>query len=136
MAKTYVLKKVPLWPVLKVAFILFLILGIIIGVFYALLISSFGFLASALSDPSLGGEFGFMRGLGFVLIPVIAIFYAIFATIVVAIWVLIYNLLASIVGGVELVLEPAGAGPASAIEPRGTGEAGAHVPQEKSIDGF
>jgi hypothetical protein len=132
-AKTYTLKKVPLWPVLKVAFILFLILGIIIGVFYAFLISSFGFLASALGDPSIGGELGFMRGLGFVLIPVIAIFYAVFATIIVAIWVLIYNLLASVVGGIELVLEPTAA---HAAEAHAAGQAAAHVPQEKSIDGF
>jgi hypothetical protein len=135
-ANTYVLKKVPLGPALKIAFILFLIIGVIIGIFYALLISSFGFLASALNDPSLGGELGFLRGLGFVLVPVIAIFYAVFATIVVAIWVLVYNLLASVVGGIELVLErPSGASGAAAVTPP-PGDSGAHVPQKDSIDGF
>ncbi len=137
MAKTYVLKKVPLGPVLKIAFILFLIIGVIIGVFYALLISSFGFLASALNDPSLGSEMGFIRGLGFVLVPVIAIFYAIFATIVVAIWVLVYNLLASVVGGIELVLEPSAAAAApAAADARAPGEDVARAPRGDSIDGF
>ena len=136
MANTYVLRKVPLGPVLKVAFILFLIIGVIIGIFYALLISSFGFLAGALNDPSIGRELGFLRGLGFVLVPVIAIFYSVFATIVVAIWVLVYNLLASVIGGVELVLErPSGtAPPASGM--RGPGESGAQAPEKDSITGF
>mgnify|MGYP001080195629 CR=1 FL=1 len=137
MARTYVLKRVPLGPVLKIAFILFLAIGVIIGVFYALIISSFGFLASALDDPSISGEIGFMRGLGFVLIPVIAIFYAIFATIVVAIWVLIYNLLSSVIGGIELQLEAPSIAASPVAETTGpAGSGGAAPPQKDSINGF
>jgi hypothetical protein len=104
-AKSYILKKVPLWPVIRISFVLFIILGIIVGIFYALLLSISGIFATALTGGL--GELGFIRGLGFVLVPIVAIFYAVFGTIVVAIWALIYNLLASILGGIELTLEPA-----------------------------
>lgn len=134
MAKTFVLKKVPLWPVIRMGFILFLVLGVIIGVFYALIISSFGFLAGALNETATGGELAFMRSLGFVLIPVVAIVYAIFATIVVAIWVLMYNLLASVVGGVELVLDEQIV--AAPPRPVPSFEAGEGTRHEKTIDGF
>jgi hypothetical protein len=136
MAQTYILKKVPLWPVIRMSFVLFIIIGILIGIFYALLLSSWSFLASSFADSSLGNPFGILRNLGFILIPVIAILYAIFGTIVVAIWVLIYNLIASVVGGVELVLDAAEkvARPVSpqAFAPDGS----AHVPPDKTITGF
>ena len=135
MAKTYVLKKVPLWPVIKISFVLFLILGIIIGIFYALLLSVSSFFASAFSG-SLGGEFGFMKGLGFILIPFIAILYGIFGTIVVAIWAVVYNLIASIVGGIELTLEPIEQAFVAAAPPRPAGPEGAQPPGEKTINGF
>jgi hypothetical protein len=131
------MKKIPLWPVIKMSFVLFIILGIIIGIFYAFLISISGFFASAFSG-SFGGDFGFMKGLGFVLIPIFAIVYGIFGTIAIAIWALIYNLIASIVGGVEVTLElvedrrVGGSAPAA---PRPAGPESA-PPAEKTINGF
>jgi len=133
--QTYLLKKVPLWPAIKMAFVVFIIVGILIGIFYAVLLSTWGALMSSFADSGFGGQFGTLRSLGFVLIPVIAVMYAIFGTIVVAIWVLIYNLLASVIGGVELVLEVADRRPVAAPQAPGTGE-GAHVPPDKTITGF
>ena len=115
MAKSYVLKKVPLWPVVKISFVLFIILGIVIGIFYAIVFSLSGIFASALTGGL--GELGFLKGLGFVLVPIVAILYAVFGTIAIAIWVLVYNLLASIVGGVELTLESAARPAAYAAAP-------------------
>ncbi|HVO77144.1 MAG TPA: DUF3566 domain-containing protein [Candidatus Bathyarchaeia archaeon] len=135
MAATYVLKKVPYWPAIRTAFLVFIIIGIVIGVFYAVLLSTWGVFMSSFAGSSLSGEFGLLRNLGFVLIPVVAILYAIFGTIVVAIGTLIYNLIASAVGGVELVLEPAGRNVAASPQPSGTGES-AHVPPDKTITGF
>jgi hypothetical protein len=136
MAQTFILKKVPLWPVIRMGFVLFIIIGILIGIFYALLLSSWSFFASSFGDSSLVNPFGMLRNLGFILIPVVAILYAVIGTIVVAIWVLIYNVMASIVGGVELMLEAAEkvARPASPhmIAPDGS----AHVPSDKTITGF
>jgi hypothetical protein len=134
MTKTYVLKKLPLWPVIRISFVLFLIIGILIGIFYALIVSSWGFLAGSLVESPLGNQFGILRGLGFILIPVIAVLYAIFGTIVAAIWVLIYNLISSVVGGIEIALEPTER--QGGVPPRAPASEGAHVPPDKTITGF
>jgi len=143
-AKSYVLKKVPLWPVIKISFVLFIILGVLIGIFYAILLSISGIFASALTGGL--GELGFLKGLGFVLVPIVAIMYAVFGTIAVVIWTLIYNLLASIVGGIVLTLEPlerttayaAPQGPSTRGPemPQPAGPEGSQPPGGKTIDGF
>ncbi len=135
MAHTFVLKRFPLWPVIKMAFVVFIIIGIVIGVFYAMMLSMWGALMSSFADAGFGEQFGMLRGLGFVLIPVVAILYAVFGTIVVAIWTVVYNLIAAVVGGIELVLEEGDSRSAAMRQPRGAGE-GAHVPPDKTITGF
>ncbi len=135
MAHTFVLKKIPLWPVIKMAFVVFIIIGIVIGVFYAMMLSMWGALMGSFTDAGFGEQFGMLRGLGFVLIPIIAIMYAVFGTIVVAIWTVVYNLIAAVVGGIELVLEESDSRLSAAQEPRGTLD-GAHVPPDKTITGF
>ena len=133
-SRTFVLKKIPLWPVLRMSFVVFIIIGVVIGVFYAILLSMWGALMSSFTEAGLG-ELGVLRGLGFVLIPIVAILYAVFGTIVVAVWTLVYNLIAAVVGGVELVLEESGARQAAAAQPPGSGES-VHVPPDKTITGF
>ena len=134
-AHAFVLKKIPLWPVLRMSFVVFIIIGIVIGVFYAIMLSMWGTLMSSFADAGLGEQLGILRGLGFVLIPVVSILYAVFGTIVVAIWVLVYNLVAAVVGGIELVLEESDLRSAAAQQPRGSGS-GADVSSEKTINGF
>jgi hypothetical protein len=134
-ARTFVLKKIPLWPVLKMAFVVFIIIGIVIGVFYAILLSTWGVLMSSFADAGLGSQVTMLRGLGFILIPVIAVMYAIFGTIVVAIWTVVYNLIAAVVGGIEFVLEESDVRSAAAAPPRGALDS-AHVPPDKTITGF
>ena len=135
MAHTFVLKRIPLWPVIKMSFVVFIIIGIVIGVFYAIMLSMWGALMSSFTDAGFGAQFGMLRGLGFVLIPVIAILYAVFGTIVVAIWTVVYNLIAAVVGGIELVLEEGDVRSAAAEPPRGALDS-AHVPPDKTITGF
>jgi hypothetical protein len=134
-AHTFVLKKIPLWPVLRMSFVIFIIIGIIIGVFYAIMLSMWGALMSSFAEAGFVEQFGVLRGLGFVLIPVVAILYAVFGTIVVAIWTIVYNLIAAVAGGIELVLEESGSHSAAPQIPRGSGDS-AHVPPEKTITGF
>ena len=55
-ARTFVLKKIPLWPVIKMAFVVFIIIGIVIGVFYAILLSMWGVLMSSFADAGLGAQ--------------------------------------------------------------------------------
>ena len=69
MAHTFVLKRIPLWPVIKMSFVVFIIIGIVIGVFYAIMLSMWGALMSSFTDAGFGAQFGMLRGLGFVLIP-------------------------------------------------------------------
>ncbi len=135
MAQIFVLKKIPLWPVIRMAFVVFIIIGIVVGVIYAMMLSMWGALMGSFSDAGFGEQFGMLRGLGFVLIPLIAIMYAVFGTIVVAIWTIVYNLIAAVVGGVELVLEESGSRLLAAQQPRGASD-GAHVPPDKTITGF
>ena len=117
------------------AFVVFIIIGIVIGVFYAILLSTWGALMSSFADAGFGSQVSMLRGLGFMLIPVIAIMYAIFGTIVVAIWTIVYNLIASVVGGIELVLEESVSRYAAAEPPRGA-SGSANVPPDKTITGF
>jgi hypothetical protein len=134
-AHTFVLKKIPLWPVLRMSFVIFIIIGIVIGVFYAIMLSMWGALMSSFAEAGFAEQFGVLRGLGFVLIPVVAILYAVFGTIVVAIWTIVYNLIAAVAGGIELVLEESGSRSVAPQLPRGSGDS-AHVPPEKTITGF
>lgn len=145
MKGSYEVKKVPLWPVVKVTFVIFLVIGILIAILYSVLISGIGFLASSFGDAPFGDDFLAIQRFGLLMIPVIAFSYAVFGTIGVTIWVLIYNVVASVVGGVELTLEERGLAverkmtPAPAVAKETAGEPGegegAHIP-ERPIDGF
>jgi len=75
-AHLYVLKKLPVWPVIKVTFVVFLVIGIIIGIFYAFLISGWSFLANSFMASEMGSEMNLLRGLGFIMIPFFAVIYA------------------------------------------------------------
>jgi hypothetical protein len=130
LTRKLVLKRIPLWPVIRVTFIMLLVVGILIGLFYGLLISGIGLLVGALGESPWGQGFNPLGNLGFLMVPVIAVLYAVFGTIWVVVVVLIYNIVAAVVGGIELDLtprEPAVPG----TEPAGT----PHIP-ERPINGF
>ncbi len=105
MRRTFEMRRIPVWPVMRVVFIIFLIVGIIVGIMYGFMISSLGLLFSALGESPLDEGFPLIGNLGFLMIPILAIFYAVFGTIAAIIWVVIYNITASVVGGIELELE-------------------------------
>jgi len=101
----YELKSIAVWPFIKVAFFFNLIAGFLIGLFYALFI---GFFMSVLSNvPALDtGEFPIGQlSVGFLMIimPLImSIGMATFGTFFGVIWVLVYNLVTRLTGGLEL----------------------------------
>ena len=134
MVSNYTLKSIPIWPVTKVSFVILLIIGIVIGFFYAIMLSSWSVLFGSFSGTQMGNELGVLRNLGFIMIPFLAIFYAIFGTISVIICTLIYNLIASAIGGIELVLEK-DKGIIQQSSDRNTGEGTVHVP-EGPVNGF
>ena len=101
---TYEIKKIDVWSCVKIAFILFGVIGLIFGIFYAMLLSMVGGFLS-----QMGGEFQSLGGLftgalGIFMIFFLAIFYAVMGAIVTAIIAWIYNLLARGFGGVKLDL--------------------------------
>lgn len=108
--RTYEIRKVPLWPAARLMFVLFLVVGILIAIIYGIIFSGLSFLANTLGESPFGNDMAVFQRLGFVMIPIIAISYAFFGTLVVIIWVLVYNLIASVVGGIELDLKPRGDG--------------------------
>ncbi|UCF05388.1 MAG: DUF3566 domain-containing protein [bacterium] len=135
MIKTYEIRRIPVWPVAKVAFVMLLVIGIIIAIIYSIIFSSLSFLAGTFGDSPLGEEFSLVRNLGFVIIPIIALTYAVFGTIAAIIWVLIYNLVSSIVGGVGLELQETGSETVTGIRQGSVDDREVHVPQ-RPIDGF
>lgn len=101
---TYEIKKIDVWSVVKIAFILSGIFGLLAGLLYAVLLTLVGGILS-----QLGGEFEAMKGLtGAVSIFMaffLALFYAVIGAVGAAICTLIYNLLARGLGGVKFYLE-------------------------------
>jgi hypothetical protein len=105
---TYEIKKIDVWSVVKIAFILYAILGLIIGLFYAVILTMLGGIISQLGE--LGGEFGQMTGfftgaVGIVMAFFMALFYAVIGAIFTAIFVWLYNILAKLTGGIRFNLE-------------------------------
>jgi len=135
LSRTFELKKIPLWPVVKLTFIIFLVIGILIALIYSIVLSGISYMAGTLGDPALREGFPMIRNFGFVMIPIVAITYAVLGTIGIIVWVLIYNLLATIVGGVELTLEPKGEPVRQQPRIRQDASETGHVP-ERPIDGF
>ncbi len=105
MSNRFEIRHIPLWPAVKLAFIVFLVVGILFAILYAVMLAAMGFLASTFGESVFGEDIGIFRNLGFVMIPVIAILYAAFGTIAAVIWILVYNVAASVVGGVEVELK-------------------------------
>ena len=101
---TYEIKKIDVWSVVKIAFILSGIFGLLAGLLYAVLLTLVGGILS-----QLGGEFEAMKGLtgavGIFMAFFLALFYAVIGAVGAAICTLIYNLLARGLGGVKFYLE-------------------------------
>ena len=104
---TYEWKRCDVWSVVKIAFLICGITGIIIGLFYAILLTLIGGFLGMVG----GGEFEEISGLfsgvfGFFMAFVIAFTYAVVGAIMAAILTWLYNFIARIVGGIRITLEP------------------------------
>ncbi len=105
----YELKRIAVWPVIKITFMLSLVLGFITGIFYAIFITMFAFLPR-----QMGGTFGSepdlpmaVGGILLVIMPIfMAGFMAVINTIMAIITTLVYNLAARLTGGLEWELAP------------------------------
>jgi hypothetical protein len=106
MNRRFEIRHISFWPAMRIIFVIFLVVGILFAILYAVMLAGMGFIATGIGDSAFGDDFGILRNLGFVMIPVIAIIYAVFGTIAAAVWICIYNIAASAVGGIEVELRP------------------------------
>ena len=109
----YQIRRINVWSVMKVAFVVFAILGLIIGFFYAIFFAFLGQMMEFAAPGEFGRMTGFFSGvMGIFTAFFLALFYAVIGSLMSAFFVAIYNLLARTVGGIELHLEPPESPPA------------------------
>jgi hypothetical protein len=99
------IKHVDVASVTKICFVLYSILGLIIGVMYVFMALVLG---SALNYASGQNDLGLLRvaatGFGFLLVPLLALFYGCVGAIAGLLFGLFYNLISKAIGGVRLVV--------------------------------
>ncbi|UCD62635.1 MAG: DUF3566 domain-containing protein [Candidatus Zixiibacteriota bacterium] len=103
----YELKSIPIWPLTKVAFFVHLVVGFLVGLLYAALL--FPFMAALMNLPEFQAEeLGIVvapLGIVAIMMPfVMALSGAFFGTIFTVILAAVYNLIARLLGGLELNL--------------------------------
>jgi hypothetical protein len=116
MRRTLELKHVEIGSLFKVAFVLYLVLGLVAGLFFGMALAMMGSFASLLGDEQIPGlgHLGMITGAaGFVAVPVMALCYGLVGSIVVSIVGLLYNFAASKMGGVKIEFETGEVTPAA-----------------------
>jgi predicted lipid-binding transport protein (Tim44 family) len=124
------IREINIWSVVKVAFFIFIVIGLCVGLLAFLVVSAAGSLFSSWMGPTAAnvalGTFSTMFGLVFALL--LSVFYAVMGTIMVFIISFFYNLVARFLGGVTVnVVEK---GPVSGSMLYVTDKAGEHGPGE------
>ena len=104
----YELRRIPILPLVKVMFFVFLLLGFILGVFYGLMIvSMISVMTSAMDfgDTQVLEQFGSLGFIGIIFMGFfMGIFSAVMSSIFAAIGAACYNLFAGWLGGIKLEL--------------------------------
>lgn len=104
----YEIKRIPILPLIKVLFFVFLVIGFIWGIFYGLIIIGFvSVMSSVLNlNDSITEQFA---GMGFLGVIFMGIFFSIFSAVLMTVFSAVgaacYNLIAGWLGGVTLQLE-------------------------------
>jgi hypothetical protein len=103
----YELKRISVWSVIKVSFLVNLVVGFLMGILYAFFIMIFAFLPMTFMPSEVRSEVPIAAsGILLIIVPIfVAGMAAIFNTIFAAIAALVYNLAAKLVGGLEWTLE-------------------------------
>lgn len=106
----YELKSLGIWSFVKVSFFLHLVIGFVLGLFYAaMLMMVFAVASSAPLDEisSLPFDLGAVGPLMMIILPIVmAVGGAVFGTLFGVLVVVVYNLIARMAGGVEFDFEP------------------------------
>lgn len=102
----YELKRINVWPVIKIVFLISFFLGAIIGIFYTLIIAIVGNLIQQLTGEGLDFFFEMPGGITlFFIILFFATFTSLINSILSSIFIGIYNLMAHWIGGFRVDLD-------------------------------
>lgn len=100
------LKKIDVWSCIKISFILYGIFGLVVGIFYAILLTFLGGVLNTFGGREFGSFGGLFTGVvGIFMAFFLALFYAVIGAIFTAIFVWLYNVIAGAAGGIRLNLE-------------------------------
>ena len=94
------LKRMSVWAAVKVSFVLNLIFGFLYGILYSMILLLISSLPIAATGDEMPAAFSAFAGIAAIFLPfIVAICFAVFGTIFVAISVVLYNLIAKLTGG-------------------------------------
>jgi hypothetical protein len=104
------LKRLGLWSVVKISFVVNLVLGFLLGIFYALFIMMLAFAPMTYMPRDFDSDFPMaVGGVMMIILPIfMAGIAAVMNTILALIGALVYNLAAKLFGGLECELEVLG----------------------------
>lgn len=110
-------RRIRVLSVAKIAFFIYWALGIVMAMIYGALFAMMSALDPSSIDPELGGITSIVSGMGAIMVMLVGLFlsvvYGVMAAIAIAVAAAGYNLLARIIGGVEVDLVPSGASPSA-----------------------
>lgn len=99
----YELKRISVWSVIKISFLINLVLGFLVGIFYAFMLMLITMMPMYYMSDELGSGFpAALSGIMLIILPILmAGIMSVMNTILAAIATLVYNLSAKLVGGLE-----------------------------------
>jgi len=104
----YEVRRFDLLSIFKISFLIYLIIGFLIGLFYALILTQIMAVFSSFMDDQALSAVGKLTGASIFLVAIfLAIFMAVFWSILTVIGAAIYNLLAGSFGGIKVELTEA-----------------------------
>ena len=119
------LRRIGVLSTAKIAFFIYWAIGIVMALMYGALFGIMSALDPSSVDPELGGLNSLIGGMGAVVLMLVGLFlsvvYGVFAAVAVGLAMAGYNLLARIIGGVEVDLVPSDGSGTS-------GSASSHIP--------
>ena len=100
MKTTLRITRIDLWSLFKVAFLLYAVLGVAIGLFYWFVLMVAGSIGTAFAEEEIPG-LGVLGGvLGIFLVPVMAFFYGAFSSVMITIGGALFNVVARFTDGI------------------------------------
>ena len=102
----YEIKRFNIWSVIKIIFIIFLIIGFLISLFYVVILMLIQNFTGSIGLGDFGNELMAISGVaGIFIVLFFTIFYAVFASVFCAFILGLYNIIAGSLGGIKLTID-------------------------------